>query len=230
MLKAPVMRDESNHDQRVVRLVCAVLFIFFLLLSGCESATDAVADPQLDAWRSELVVSVEPEGAVTIEDARKSLQGITDDEKSEVVADEESDVETAATEASVDEESAAATDTSPQDIVLVARVGNREIPQWWNEKLATLVVSEGAPDSHYNAGPDHDPTECPFCRSRWKNEDSMALVRFVDSAGVTIPADARQLLNVAAEDFLVIHGTGELDEDSMLNIAAREVYIRPPAE
>ena len=237
------MHRESSHEQRLVRLVCAVLFIFLMLLAGCESSTETAASPQLDTWRSELIVSVEPEGATTIEDARANLLGVTDEDNddengsSEDAPDEDGSANAdAEAEAAVgnaatsDEETRSdpATGSPSQEVVLIARVGNREIGKWWDEQQATLVVSEGSPKSHYNAGADHDPKECPFCRSRWKNEDSMAFVRFVDPSGTTIPADARQLLNVDAEDFIVIRGTGELDEDSMLNIAASEVYIRPP--
>ena len=222
------MQGESSHDPRLVRLACAVLFIFLMLLVGCESSKESASSPQLDAFRSQLVVSVEPEGATTIEDARAKLLGETGDDSGGEDAEQESPAEETVASGEESSASPAATPSSAlQDIVLIARVGNRDIRKWWDEQRATLVVSEGSPKSHYNAGPDHDPKDCPFCRSRWKNEDSMAFVKFVDSSGATIPADARQLLNVDAEDFIVVRGTGELDENSMLNIAASEVYIRP---
>jgi hypothetical protein len=112
------------------------------------------------------------------------------------------------------------------EIVLIGRVGVQDIPQWWEKDRATLLMSEGYPGSDYNPGPDHDPQTCPFCRWKWKFEESMAAIAFVDAAGDVIPVDVRTLLKLTEEDVVVVRGTGSLDESGILNVTATGVFVR----
>ena len=93
---------------------------------------------------------------------------------------------------------------SETDVVLTARIGARELPKWWVEGTASYYISEGMPGSHYNAGPDHDPSTCPFCSRNWQVEDSMAIVHLVDQTGHRIPIDATVLLDVEEDDIVVM--------------------------
>jgi len=114
------------------------------------------------------------------------------------------------------------------DFALIGKVGNKEIPQWWTEGQATLIISEGSEGSHYNVSADHDPKTCPFCSRNWKTEDSMAFVEFHDAAGKIIPVDTKQLLNLKTGQEVVVRGTGKLDEDGLLVLIADGVFIRNP--
>lgn len=154
------------------------------ILSGCAPGED----PQVTAWREQILVPDEPTGAVTIADARQHV------------------------------------DEQPE-IVLIGRVGVEDVPQWWDKGRATLLMSEGYPGSDYNPGPDHDPQTCPFCRWKWKFEESMAAIAFVDSDDNVIPVDVRTLLKVSEGDVIVVRGTGSLDESGILNVAATGVYL-----
>lgn len=111
-------------------------------------------------------------------------------------------------------------------IVLIGKVGNKDIPTWWQEGRASLVISEGYPGSDYNVGPDHDPRTCPFCKWKWKTVDSFAVVEFVTSDASVIPVDAPTLLPVKAGDVVVVQGIGRLAEDGSLTLAADGVFLR----
>lgn len=116
--------------------------------------------------------------------------------------------------------------TDKQEVILVGRVGSKGLPEWWMKGKAMLVVSEGMEGSHYNAGADHDPQSCPFCRWKWKTEDSLAIINFVDKEGKIIPVDSPTLLGVKKDDVVVLRGVAELNESGFLEVAADGVYIR----
>lgn len=111
-------------------------------------------------------------------------------------------------------------------IVLIGKVGSKDIPNWWQEGRATLVISEGFPGSDYNISPDHDPRTCPFCKWKWKTVDSFAVVELITSDASVIPVDAPTLLPVKAGDVVVVQGTGRLAEDGSLTLAADGVFLR----
>ena len=159
----------------------AVLGITFLA-HGCS-------DPNVTRFQKVVLLSEVPDGSVTIEDARSSIDSVT-------------------------------------DVVLTARIGVRELPQWWVDGKSSFYVSEGTPGSHYAAGPDHDPATCPFCSRNWKVEDSMALIHLVDETGERIPVEATKLLNVDDGDLVVVRGTASLDESGHLIVESNGVFIQ----
>ncbi|REJ88393.1 MAG: hypothetical protein DWQ34_22685 [Planctomycetota bacterium] len=114
---------------------------------------------------------------------------------------------------------------STDRVVLKGRIGARDMPQWWFEGSASFVVSEAMPGSHYNAGPDHDPSTCPFCRRKWKLEDSMAIVRLVDASGQDIPVTITDLLDLDEGDIVVVQGDASLDESGLLVVDSDGVYM-----
>ena len=111
-------------------------------------------------------------------------------------------------------------------IVLIGKVGNADIPNWWQEGRATLIVSEGFPGSDYNITPDHDPRTCPFCKWKWQVVDSFALIELVAKDASIIPVDAPTLLSVKAGDVVVVCGIGRLAEDGSLILAADGIFLR----
>lgn len=117
----------------------------------------------------------------------------------------------------------------PEDLVLILRVGNRNLSTWSSEDQATFFASEGYPGSDYNIGPDHDPSTCPFCKWKWKDEDSMAIMEVVNEQGEAVPYSAVQIFNFKPEDFIVVKGTGQLDEEGMLKVQISGLYKRPPS-
>lgn len=127
---------------------------------------------------------------------------------------------------SVTIESARSEINSKTNVVLTGRIGTRELSQWWIDGSASFYVSEGMPDSHYNVGPDHDPSTCPFCRHKWKLHDSMAIVHLVDKSGERISIPATDLLDVEKDDIVVATGTASLDESGFLVIESTGLFVR----
>ena len=162
----------------------ALLCAASVLAVGCGSGMD----PQTAQHRDRLLLSEEPSGAVTIEDARGAIE-------------------------------------STSRVVLMGRVGAKDFPEWWIEGTASFVISEAMPDSHYNAGPDHDPSTCPFCRRNWKFEDSMAIVHLVDDSGQRIPVEITDLLDIDEGDIVVVQGDASLDETGLLVLDSNGLYI-----
>ena len=162
-----------------------ILFAASVMVAGCGPSVD----PQTAQHRDALLLSQEPTGAVTIEDARSEIE-------------------------------------STSRIVLMGRIGARDVPQWWIDESASFFISEGMPDSHYNAGPDHDPSTCPFCKRRWKLEDSMAIVHLVDDAGQPIQVEIKDLLDIEEHDVVVLQGDASLEESGMLVLNCDGVYLK----
>ena len=161
------------------------LAAIFLIFHGCSPATD----PQILEYRDSLLLSKEPGGSVTIEEARAQIDSTT-------------------------------------DVVLTGHIGTRDLPQWWVDGASSFYVSEATPGSHYKADPNHDPTTCPFCKRKWKVEDSMALVHLVDDTGQQIAIVAPDILQVQQGDTVVIQGTAFLDESGFLVVKSDGVFMR----
>ncbi|QDU38996.1 hypothetical protein Mal4_33290 [Maioricimonas rarisocia] len=157
-----------------------------LLLGGCGQSVA----PEILALREQLIVPQEPQGAITIEQARQQVE---DD----------------------------------PNVTLTVKVGNRNFPEWSAENQATFYVSEGFPGSDYNVGPDHDPSTCPFCKWKWKEEDSLAVVHVVDESGEVLPYSAETVLDVAPGSTLTIQGDGSVDESGFLNVRLTGLFVHP---
>lgn len=116
------------------------------------------------------------------------------------------------------------------EVVLIGKAGMiRDLTQWWETGQAMFLISEGFPGSDYNIGPDHDPQTCPFCRWKWKTEDSRATIICVDAAGEVIPVDPRVLLQLKEGQEIVIRGRGTLDAEGMLQVTTSALFLRPAA-
>lgn len=116
--------------------------------------------------------------------------------------------------------------TEPVEVTLKVKVGNRNFPEWSAADQAIFYVSEGYPDSDYNIDEDHDPSTCPFCKWKWKEEDSLAILQIPDADGEIAPISAQQLLNLKVGDQLTVTGTATRDETDFLQVNVSGVYLK----
>lgn len=157
-----------------------------LLLGGCGESIP----PEILAARQRLLLDKEPQGAISIEDARK------------LVADDPL-------------------------VTLIVKVGNRNFENWSEQNQARFFVSEGFPGSDYNIGPDHDPSTCPFCKWKWKEEDSLAVVQVVDESGNMLSVSADSVLDLNDGDVITIEGKASADDSGFLNVQLSSLYLHP---
>ena len=160
------------------------LFCLIIQFCGCET----VENPQVHHYRQRYFLSEKPEGAISIEQARESIQ-------------------------------------ENENVTLSVWIGARDIPQWWTRDKATMVVSEGLPGSHYNSGDGHDPESCPFCRWKWKVENSAAFVEFRDIHDEIIPLDCKSMLGLEENDHVILKGKGHLNGEGFLEMVVEGVYV-----
>lgn len=163
-----------------------VLPVAYLSLAGCGQSIP----PELLSIRERLLLEQEPQGAITIEQAR--LQVAED-----------------------------------PGVTLTVKVGNRNFTNWSEEKQATFYVSEGFPGSDYNVGPDHDASTCPFCKRKWKEENSLAVVQVVNEAGDVLPLSAESIFNLTPGRTLTIKGQGLIDESGVLLVRLSGLFAHP---
>jgi len=157
-----------------------------LILQLCGCGTDAT--PQVLQYRQRYLLSEKPKGAISIEQARQSVQ-------------------------------------EDENVTLSVRIGSKDIPQWWSEDKATMIVSEGLEGSHYNLSNGHDPESCPFCRWKWKVENASAFVEFRDKNGAIIPLDCRTIFGFKENDQVLINGKGYQNEDGFLELIVDGLYV-----
>jgi len=167
----------------------SILMCSLMAMSGCGESLPA----EMVELRSQLMLTNEPAGAVTIEQARQQLQE----------------------------------DASKNEFVLKVRTGNKNYPNWSFDDGAVMVVSEAFPGSDYNVGPDHDASTCPFCRWKWKNEDSLAMLQIVNAEGEVLLARCDQLLDLQLGDTLTIQGEGALNEVGLLTVNLSGIFVDP---
>jgi len=165
-------------------LVHFILFCLTIQICGCGSDVS----PQGLHYRQRYFLSEKPEGAISIEQARQSVQ-------------------------------------EDENITLSVRIGSKDIPQWWTEDKATMIVSEGLQGSHYNLADGHDPESCPFCRWKWKAENAAAFVEFRDKNDAIIPFDCRTLFGFKENDQVVVNGKGHLNEDGFLELVVEGLFV-----
>jgi hypothetical protein len=115
---------------------------------------------------------------------------------------------------------------SDEQVILIGKVGVRKLARWYEDDIAAFAISEGTEGSDYNIGPDHDPSTCPFCKSRWKDEHSMAFVTLMDNSGKPIPVNPLTLLNVTAGDYIVVQGSASVNDSGFLEIRCDGIYVR----
>lgn len=104
--------------------------------------------------------------------------------------------------------------------VVRARINAGDFPPFAEGKAAFIVTDATGHDGDES----HDPHECPFCKRDIKSV--IARVEFADDTSKMLDIDARELFNVKEFDLLVIEGTGRFDEDDMLVIDTKKLYLQ----
>ena len=110
-------------------------------------------------------------------------------------------------------------------MTLIVRVGNRNFTSWSDENHATFYVSEGFPGSDYNVGADHNASTCPFCKWKWKEEDSLAIVQVVDAEGEVLPHAAGAIFDLSQGSKVTIRGEGSVDETGFLIVQLASLFV-----
>lgn len=104
--------------------------------------------------------------------------------------------------------------------VVRARINAGDFPPFAEGKAAFIVTDATGHDGDES----HDPHECPFCKRDIKSV--IARVEFSDDTSKMIDIDARELFNVKEFDLLVIEGTGRFDDDDILVIDTKKLYLQ----
>lgn len=121
-------------------------------------------------------------------------------------------------------ESALASVATQPEVTVAGRI-NAGSTDPFDATQATMVLSE-VPE----AGHDHDPGDCPFCKKRLENAKS-CIVRFLDSDGNVVKRGAQQLLGVAKNQDVVVQGRAVyLPEVEVLQVDATAIYVRPASK
>lgn len=155
-----------------------------MALGGCAQSVPT----EVLAIRERLLLEQEPQGAVTIEQARKQV-------------------------------------AENSDVTLIVKVGNRNFTNWSAENQTTFYVSEGFPGSDYNVGPDHDSSACPFCKSKWKEGDSFAVVQIVNEMGEVLPHSTESIFDLAPGTTVTVEGHGLVDEAGVLIVRLSGLFV-----
>jgi hypothetical protein len=109
------------------------------------------------------------------------------------------------------------------DVVVVGRIGGVSEP--WTKGQALFVISDPSADGC--DGHDHVCSEgCPFCSRKQAENESIAVVQFVDPQGRVLPLDARELFGLELEQTVVVRGKAHVDELGSLVLSADGLYIR----
>ncbi|MFL5340563.1 MAG: hypothetical protein ACJ8F7_10475 [Gemmataceae bacterium] len=116
--------------------------------------------------------------------------------------------------------------TDGDDVVMVGRIGGTAKP--WVAGRAAFQVVDPALKSCADSEGDNCPTPWDYCCT--PREDlikAMATVKVVDYAGQTVPADARDLLDLKELQTVVIRGKAKRDSEGNLTVLATGIYRRP---
>ena len=114
-----------------------------------------------------------------------------------------------------------------QPIVLMGLVGAGSDSTWEPGKAKFVIRDRSALIEKHADTPGHDPNTCPFCKAKKeKMPDMTALIQVVDSDGQIVDVDARKLLALKEEQFVVIRGVAEVNTLGHLVVSADGVYVR----
>ena len=110
------------------------------------------------------------------------------------------------------------------EVMVIGRIGGEKDP--WVEGLAmfNLVDSSLVPCNEIPG--DKCPFPWDYCCAR-DLATSRTLVEVVDKNGVTVPEDARRLLNVTELQTVVVKGTARKDGDGNVTLIATEIFVKP---
>jgi len=120
---------------------------------------------------------------------------------------------------------AARTASQDQDaVVVVGRIGGSRNP-WVQGRAAFSIV-----DCSLKACSDIPGDKCPvpwdYCCALDKLPTATALVKIVDEQGQLLRTDARQLLDLAELQTVVVRGTAQRDDAGNLTVLASRIFVR----
>jgi hypothetical protein len=110
------------------------------------------------------------------------------------------------------------------EVVVVGRIGGSVKP--FTGRAAFTIV-----DLKYKACSDREGDNCetPWdfcCESPDELAKGTVLVKLVDSAGKTLPDDAKELLSMKELQTVVIRGQARKGEDNSISVVANGIFIR----
>lgn len=227
--------------------------LLFVNLSGCTKSP--VMDPEaIAAYRTEMMLSDEPDGVQTVSDVRLTLLGKSEDhddhdhdgdgEPDHAPEDHPTDHDEAGHDDGHDEHAhdehdhdhAHRHETEPQEVVMVGHVGGLANP-WagvhpdypFAKSQAVLFLADPqAVIENEAAGHAHAPgEECAFCAAHAADKaDLLAIVQFVDEKGDVLRTDVRDLFDVKEKDTVVVSGKAYVTDGGILVVNAKNLYIR----
>lgn len=109
------------------------------------------------------------------------------------------------------------------EATIVGRVRSGE-KEPWDEKEATFLLTSLELENEHEHGGGDDHSDCKFCQA--KENESMTLVRVLNSDGGAIKTDARKLLGLKTKDIVVVQGQGMLSDEGSLLFDATRVFIK----
>jgi hypothetical protein len=110
------------------------------------------------------------------------------------------------------------------EVVVVGRIGGSVTP-FTGRAAFTIVDAKFKPCSEIEG--DNCPTPWDYCCDA---PDELAkgtiLIKLTDSAGKTLPDDAKQLLDVKELQTIVVKGQTRRDESNSISVVATGIYIK----
>ena len=107
-------------------------------------------------------------------------------------------------------------------IILTGRIGVPD-QQPWVEGKAMFVIRDASGENH--GGADHDPANCPFCKRRAAQPESMAVIEFLDEQGKPLAIGARELFELTENQLVTVQGRARLDPSETLVLSADGIFV-----
>lgn len=111
-----------------------------------------------------------------------------------------------------------------EDVVVVGRIGGSEQP--WVEGRAAFSIVDLSLKPCNEKDDDACKTPWDYCCDTDQLPKSMVAIKFVESDGKTVGADARQLLGVKELQTVVVKGKAKRDEAGNLTVLGEGLFIR----
>ncbi len=179
---------------------------------GCQGTS--TPDPaQVAQYRSQFMLSEEPDEVDGVLDVRERLLGISDNGGE------------------------ATPPSGGQSVAIVGRIGG--LPNPWGSAepaypwvpgearffLADPAAALEVQDHSHGHGEDES---CPFCANA-ADSKALAVIRFADTEGRTIKIDGRHLFELKGEETVVVRGAAKMigeGEEALLVVDANGIYVR----
>jgi hypothetical protein len=201
-----------------------------------------VAPEVLAQQRARLVLTEEPDDALTVLEVREALLGESPDDhdhaEHEHAEENVHDEQYAHEEEHAHEHEAVAEvkATEPIDVLLVGSIGGLANP--WEEtqpeypfvkNQAVFFLADLGEVAELEAhGHVHAPgEECAFCAAHAEESSALlAMVRFKDENGQVLPIAARELFDLKEKDTVVVQGSARIVDGGMMVVDAQGLYLR----